>query len=589
MKKLLALSLSLFSCMSLAQLPLIIPCIKNQLWGACDSTKKMLIPYQYEEMRYINTDLLLGTYTKDAWKKFDLYEKNGNRIGTYDYVDYQYSDGFIRASNGKQSDFGLTLTSTSLFDLSGKEVVNPERYSHINEFNEGRAEVIKNLKHGFINKQGTELIPLKYDWVDKFFEGRAWVVINEGKSSRFGSVDTAGNEIWMKTYNNAGSFNDSYRLVGNGTGIGALLKNGMEAVPPDFGTIQSLTGGFFSAKSRVKEKCSLWKNGKQLSLGEYDEISYPQDGLFKVRREGLYGYIDSSGTEIVPVKYQVAADPAYGVIIVYHGGSSGAYNSRGKMIIPLGDLHLQEFRNGFSSLQKDGHYALVNTDGKLLTAFKYDAPIIMNVYGKDTLACIKVDAKYGLITSSGSEYTSLNYDGCPYTQQGLIVASCNGKFGLMNKNRDTILPFLYTAITPYPNNTWIFTKGEYTYISDSTLKMDSIPGNYKYIARFGTSHYLVAEGRLTAILNAKFEKEMLLKFHKRRNNTLPYFIFSNEGNKYGIMNASTQVLVQPEYLRIDPDVYFLSRTNSRLNNLLFWATKDNTSAWLDIHGTFYAD
>jgi hypothetical protein len=589
MKKILALTLTLFTCISMAQLPFLIPCVKNQLWGACDSTKKNVIPYQYEEMKYINNDLLVGTSNNGQRKKFDLYEKSGKMIGTYDHLEHNYSDGFIRASSGIYSDFGLTSTNTTLFDPLGNLVDLSIKFAGIKEFSENCAEVICGSKHGFINKQGKLVVPAKYDWVDKFYEGRAWVVINEGKSTRFGSVDTTGNEIWMKTYSNMGSFNDTYRTVGTFTGIGAILKNGVEAVPPSFGEIDYRTGGYFSAKGNVSGKYSLWKNGKQLSQEKYDEISYPQEGIFKVRRDDLYGYIDSSGAEIIPVKYQVAADPNGGVILVYYGGSSGAYDIRGKLIVPFGDMRPGEFRNGFSSVQKDGHYALVNNDGKLLTSFKYDAPIIMNVYGKDTLGCVKVDKKYGLITSRGSEYTFIYYDVCPYTQQGLIVARCNGKSGVMNKHGDTVLPFRYDEITPYQNNTWIFTKGGYTYISDSTLKMDSLNGNYKYMARFGSSHFLVPEGRQTAILNSKFEKVMVVQFHNHRNGKLPYSIFSIDGNKYGIMNSSAQVLVQPEYVGINTDVYFLPRTNSRLNNLLFWAMKDNKIGWLDIHGTFYAD
>jgi hypothetical protein len=47
------------------------------------------------------------------------------------------------------------------------------------------------IKGGYTDKTGKEIIPCKYDYAESFFEGLAWVKLND----KWGFVDRAGKEI----------------------------------------------------------------------------------------------------------------------------------------------------------------------------------------------------------------------------------------------------------------------------------------------------------------------------------------------------------------------------------------------------------
>jgi hypothetical protein len=51
-----------------------------------------------------------------------------------------------------------------------------DTYDEVGDFSEGRARV-RRKKHGFVDTEGNEVIPLKYDDVGSFKEGRTsiWV------------------------------------------------------------------------------------------------------------------------------------------------------------------------------------------------------------------------------------------------------------------------------------------------------------------------------------------------------------------------------------------------------------------------------
>ena len=69
------------------------------------------------------------------------------------------------------------------------------KYNYVGEFSEGFINVKLNDKYGFVDQQGKEVVPLKYDDAFSFHEGLARVKLNGKK----GYVDKEGHEYWDMT------------------------------------------------------------------------------------------------------------------------------------------------------------------------------------------------------------------------------------------------------------------------------------------------------------------------------------------------------------------------------------------------------
>lgn len=84
----------------------------------------------------------------------------------------------------------------------GEEVI-PCKYDDVKPFHEGMATVWKEsndiYKCGFINKEGEEVIPCKYDVVYDFYEDMAVVSLN----GKFGIFNRMGTEVVLCIYNEA--------------------------------------------------------------------------------------------------------------------------------------------------------------------------------------------------------------------------------------------------------------------------------------------------------------------------------------------------------------------------------------------------
>ena len=117
---------------------------------------------------------------------------------------------------------------------------------------------------------------------------------------------------------------------------------------------------------------------------EYDEVSefgaYQKDWA-QVQKDGLYGFIDVDGNEIVKPKYEAIS-------------AFGAY------------------QKDWAQIQKDGLYGFIDSKGIEIVKPRYDAISAFGAYQKDW-ALVQKDGLYGFIDSNGKEIVKAKYNEIP--------------------------------------------------------------------------------------------------------------------------------------------------------------------------------
>ena len=71
-------------------------------------------------------------------------------------------------------------------------------YSEVRFASDGRAGVCRNDKWGFVDKEGNEVIPCKYENVEYFYHGHCFVE----KNGKWGIINTDGKEVVPCEYEN---------------------------------------------------------------------------------------------------------------------------------------------------------------------------------------------------------------------------------------------------------------------------------------------------------------------------------------------------------------------------------------------------
>lgn len=192
-----------------------------------------------------------------------------------------YAAWQLIGSNGKDKDIEIT-------DALSKSV---RKYDALTNFHEGFAAVIKDGKWGYINSDGEEIIPCKYDGSSPFSEGLACVYVgDENLSIEF--IDEKGNTV-IKGYS-------GFAMNGGMTYAPITFKNGICCVSDE-------------------EHNDIWidKQGNIVDEPQIDDEEFPSDGTERFDEDGKVGVKDTLGNVLIKAKYSYVDNFSEGLALAY--------------------------------------------------------------------------------------------------------------------------------------------------------------------------------------------------------------------------------------------------------------------------------
>jgi len=251
--------LFLINDLSAQRYPDFIPYRKGNKWGFCDSIKNIKIPVIYDKV-----DLFVDGISK---------------------VEIDKGVGFIDTS----------WKAKWLF------------YCYHFKFISDTIIIIEaNNKWGAMNNELNIIIPLKYDSINSFIEGRAIAILNNNPCL----IDKSGHEIidssLLKTYMRIFEKNSTKNKK-------IILEN------------QDLT------IINNKKKYGVIDSSKNIIIPIiYDNIIRSTDGLFRVNKGYLWTYFDRKGNQLISFQYTKAGDFNDGLALVEKNYKSFYINKKGK-------------------------------------------------------------------------------------------------------------------------------------------------------------------------------------------------------------------------------------------------------------------
>ncbi len=221
-------------------------------YGYIDKNGNEKIPLIFDNATSFNNGVAFVKY-REKWKIIDY---NGNQITNVDYDDYTY-DKFTVHSKKCVFEGGLDIVKLNskfgVINTHGKIIV-PIKYEYIDRFSEGLAVVVLDNKYGYIDKKGDVKIPLRYERAGWFSKGIAMAKYN----GKWGAIDYNGNIKIPFIYdvddddnfiesNRVDHFKYGYEILKQNNKYGIIESNGNVLVPFMYDTI----GHFYNGKAQV--------------------------------------------------------------------------------------------------------------------------------------------------------------------------------------------------------------------------------------------------------------------------------------------------------------------------------------------------
>ncbi len=339
----------------------------------------ILLPFLLIAQEFLKDETYLIPYRMGEKYGYCNFKKVLKIPCSYD-IAFPFSEEEL-ARVGIKEKFGL-------IDREGK-IVLPAIYDDIGNFECGHCLVVKDNKFGFANRKGKIVIDLKYDDALFFSEGLAVV----GIQGRYGYIDTLGNTIIDFKFEAAAPFLNGYALVKYNGKFGFIDKKGNFVVEPiydagglfmngiapvgkngKYGYIDTLgkvyidliydgvseVGDNIMKLKTPEEVIFLRRDKSKINTAHYDDAMQFSEGLAVVIKNNKFGYIDTSGKEVIPLKFDEAHSFYKGYAVVRLGDDWGVIDRNGNYVVnPSYQLiippEIAKFPKGLFFVAKKGH------------------------------------------------------------------------------------------------------------------------------------------------------------------------------------------------------------------------------------------
>ena len=359
------------------------------------------------------------------------------------------------------------------------------KYDKVREFSEGLAVVELDGLYGIIDKNGKEIVPALYQEIKDFSEGLAVVKLND----KYGFINRAGKLVIPLKYNSAESFSNGKAYV-----------------------------------KYANKNMYISVAGK-----EYEQIGDFSEGLAVVESDGKYGFIDKTGKEVIPLKYDDAEEFYKGTAIITWKEKKGLIDRMGRGLTApkynrlyrkYGDYDFMEGVIYHSGMIIGTDYYYISLKGK-----EYDY-IERYQKGYSNLYRARNKYKYGLIDKEGNEMTAIKYDKLfDEFEDGLLGVKLNGKYGAIDPKGKEIIPLKYDYIKIVSSKEIVVSVNGKTFTINASGKCIKDCGNFEYVI------YQLEKGEGFYNLERKFNitEEELLKVNpelkdKKIDNTTQIWI-----------------------------------------------------------------
>jgi len=408
-------------------------------YGAIDRDGNMVIPCEYTQLEPCGKVF----YAEKGKSNEGVINRNGKEIVPLKYYKYKKritifpEDEIIRC---------LEEDGYYFIDFNGKKLFN-KGLKHVDEdiiaFHENLSSALlskfPDLLYGFVDKTGRTVISPRFDDPAIFFNGVAMVTIREDWQNCYTAfIDKQGNEI-MKVFE-------------KGNLKGVVDASGKEVIPCKFKSIDCYDSGYLLTKGEnnlngvwsIKDKKEIMPPMYSIYAGENEYLGcrtfINTPGIIIVKKDKMYGAINTEGKEIVPCIYSYA-QVEKGLVKVTHGtelfsSTNGVYDREGNEILKCKYRTMNIGENSIIARDNSNNLESIIFDHKGNEIIKNNVYDFMRHFSEGLAAVAKDYGKFGFYDHDGDVVIEPKYEDAKTFSEGLAPVKYNGKWGYVNRKGD---------------------------------------------------------------------------------------------------------------------------------------------------------
>lgn len=343
--------------------------------------------------------------------------------------------------------------------------------------------------------------------------------------------------------------------------------------------------GTYKTKALNSKNEEIFKDYEQIEAIENKDKNnnlWYENNVLKVKNNGKFGIIDTSGKELLPCQYDEisALEGVKNAIKISQNGKIGIVTNEGTILLKTEYLDVQALgednKSGFIVKGENGKYGVADISNNQVLEQKYDeiskihqndlyvvkqsgkqilikkdmTEILNNGYDEITAILKNTDngiiykkqGKYGIMKTSGESRIEPIYEELKEAKSGIFIAKKDGKYGLIDIDNNIKIEFKYTSIS-YND------KADLYITQDSDFNNEVIDNTYN-VKQTGIvidvndekGYIELRQNGEYKYYNFKFEEKSITDIFN--SNTL---FLSKKDGKYGFVDKDGKVVVDYNY------------------------------------------
>lgn len=276
------------------------------------------------------------------------------------------------------------------------------------------------------------------------------------------------------------------------------------------------------------------ENGKEVTEYKFDYINYSYCMLYRVGINNLYGIVDNTGNEIIPISYARLEILTSQLILAQKSdGTTGLINNKNEIIIPFANREYEYRHHKWIIYKENELLGLFNEKGKLLISNKYEEIVLLN----DNYWRVKKNGLYGIIDSNNKEILPIQ-NNIVYELYNLNSA---GEYSEVSGSRcnlnDIYIKNAFTNETNHYLQTRIDNNNERNYLNEEITTENTV---YK-CKKINKKDQLLICSKQSNYLSKQYDEIFPFQFG---------YAVTKNNNLYGIINSEGKELIPNEYISL---------------------------------------
>ncbi|MGI6029878.1 MAG: WG repeat-containing protein [Eubacteriales bacterium] len=226
---------------------------------------------------------------------------------------------------------------------------------------------------------------------------------------------------------------------------------------------------------------------------------------------GFYGFIYQDGQLFLPYQYEYARSFQEGMAYVQQGGGKYFINRVGDTVLDVSQYaYVGDFSQGLAPVERDGRQGFIDANGREVVACVYDSVL---PYGEDGVALGQLDGVYYGLSVTGQRLFSLQCQQMFPFSDGMAKFQRDGKVGYIDTTGREVIPAIYSTQSlnfsdglAYVENSaaglrgYIDRTGQLVLNISEYDKGGSFQNGYALVEKNGKMAYLSAEGQVSDLI-----------------------------------------------------------------------------------------